>query len=553
MTGAPVESGGVGPPGAVARVAAVEPETPAGDALAAIDVGTNSIHMIVARPTGNQRFEILTREKEVVRLGTGSADMTTLAPDAIDRGVAALSRMRRIADAHGASVTAVATSAVREATNRDVLLDRARTEAGIDVQVISGVEEARLIHLGVLQAVPAYDRRLLLIDIGGGSTEFLVGEGGDVLAARSIKLGAIRLTERFFPEGRVRASAVDECRRFVQAFLAPVVRDVRAVGFEVAIGSSGTILNLAQIAALREGDAPQGSNNLELTRDALADVVEKILAADTPKARARIPGLDDKRVDIIVGGALLLAEAFDALGIDRMVTSDFALREGVLLDVLQRSVHGGSLHHLSDLRFESVLHLAARFDDDRHHAEHVTELALSLFDQTVDLHGLDEACEEYLEAAGLLHNVGLAIAHDAHHKHSYYLIRNAEQLTGFTDREIELIAQVARYHRKSEPKQKHAEYAALRPDDQRVVRILAGMLRVAIGLDRTDAAIVESIRCRHDDHDRLVIAVRPAPGADPSLELYTARERRGLLEEALGLRVVFEVDEPATATAAADA
>ena len=512
------------------------------DALAAIDVGTNSIHLVVARPVGNQRFEILEREKEVVRLGRGSSDMKTLTPDAIERGVEVLRRMRRIAAVHGAGVRAVATSAVREAANRDEFLERARAEAGVDVEVISGFEEARLIHLGVLQAVPAYDRRLLLIDIGGGSTELLVGQGGDVLAARSLKLGAIRLTERFFSHDRVRSSEVKECRQYVRSFLAPVVRDYRRLGFEVAIGSSGTIANIGQMAALRRGSAPHSKNNLEFSRDELGDIVEVIVGAETTKARARIPGLDEKRVDIIVGGVLLLEQAFAELGVDKMVVSDFALREGVLLDVLQQQERTSSLHHLSDLRFESVLHLASRFDDDRSHAEHVTRLATALFDQTTEVHGLDQSCEEYLEAAGLLHNIGLAISHEAHHKHSYYLIRNSEQLTGFTNREIEIIAQVARYHRKSAPKAKHAEFAALRPADQDVVRTLAGILRVAIGLDRTHGGVVNSLECRPDPDDpaHLVIAVHPAPNRDPSLELYTARVRCELLEEALGVSVTIE-------------
>ncbi|MDP9006609.1 MAG: Ppx/GppA family phosphatase [Actinomycetota bacterium] len=520
----------------------MRPDLAAADALAAIDVGTNSIHLVVARPVGNQRFEILEREKDVVRLGRGSSDMKTLSPDAIDRGVASLRRMRRIADAHAAAVTAVATSAVREATNREEFLERVRTEADIDVQVISGFEEARLIHLGVLQAVPAYDRRLLLVDIGGGSTELLVGEGGDVMTARSLKLGAIRLTERFFTTSKVKSSQVKECRQYVRAFLAPAVRDICGIGFEVAIGSSGTIMNIGEMVALRRGSMPHSTNNLELSRDELGEVVDLVLEAETTKARARIPGLDEKRVDIILGGALLLEQVFAELGIDSMVVSDFALREGVLLDVLQQQERRSSLHHLSDLRFESVRHLAARFDDDRSHAEHVTGLATALFDQTSEMHGLDSTCEEYLEAAGLLHNIGLAISHEAHHKHSYYLIRNAEQLTGFTNREIEIIAQVARYHRKSAPKSKHPEFAGLRPEDQDVVRKLAGILRVAIGLDRTHAGVVQTLECRRepDDPSQLVISVHAAPNTDPSLELYTAELRSELLEDALGVSVTVE-------------
>src|SRR4051794_37829552 len=206
--------------------------------VAAIDIGTNSFHLVVARPTGNNRFEILARDKEVVRLGTGSGDMKELQPDAIERGVAALGRFRRIADTFGAEVHAVATSAVREAENRDEFLEAALTTASVGVEVISGVEEARLIHLGVLQAVPVFDQQVLVVDIGGGSTEFIVGRGGEVLAARSLKVGAIRLTERFFRREPVKKKAVEEARKYVKSYLPWVEHMVAdAGGFEVAVGS----------------------------------------------------------------------------------------------------------------------------------------------------------------------------------------------------------------------------------------------------------------------------------------------------------------------------
>src|SRR3954462_734737 len=211
--------------------------------LAAIDIGTNSIHLVVARPTGNNRFEVIDREKDVVRLGSGSGDMKRLAPDAIERGLDALRRFQQVAASRDAEVHAVATSAVREADNRLEFVRRAREEAGVHVAVISGAEEARLIRLGALQAVPAYEQRHLLIDIGGGSTEFIIGEGSEVLGARSLKLGAIRLTERFGLAGAVKHKALDECRQYIRSYLAPVTRMVETFGFDVAIGSSGTIVN----------------------------------------------------------------------------------------------------------------------------------------------------------------------------------------------------------------------------------------------------------------------------------------------------------------------
>jgi exopolyphosphatase / guanosine-5'-triphosphate,3'-diphosphate pyrophosphatase len=226
------------------------------DTIAAIDVGTNSLHLVVARVTGPANFEVVAREREMVRLGAGPGDMKHLDDDAMDRAVAALGRMRQIAAIDGAPVRAVATSAVREATNATEFIRRAHDEAGVFVEVISGTEEARLIHLGVLQSVPIFDRRLLLCDIGGGSTELLVGERGEVLAARSFKLGAVRLTSRFFPGDSDHPGAVASCRDYVRSAIAPMAREVAHHGFDVAVGSSGTIEQLAELCHLLDGNEP---------------------------------------------------------------------------------------------------------------------------------------------------------------------------------------------------------------------------------------------------------------------------------------------------------
>jgi exopolyphosphatase/guanosine-5'-triphosphate,3'-diphosphate pyrophosphatase len=249
--------------------------------------------------------------------------------------------------------------------------------------------------------------------------------------------------------------------------------------------------------------------------------------------------MDAKRADIIVAGAVILEQVVAAFGIDEIRVSAFARREGVLLDSLSRR-DGDSLHHLSDLRRTSIVHVADAFDTDREHSEHLTALALSIYDATRDVHGLPDVSRELLEAAGLLHNVGLVISHAAHHKHSYYVIRNSEHLQGFNDHEIELIAQVARYHRKSAPKDKHPEWAALRSEDRRTVAILAGMLRIAIGLDRSHSLCVERAEVSVDEEaGALRIIAIPAVAADVSLEVYSADQRKELLADALGLDVVI--------------
>lgn len=517
--------------------------------LAAIDIGTNSFHMVVARvgelsvagEFNGPAFEIIAREKEMVRLGSSSGDMKELSEDAIDRGVLALKRLVKIAAIHDADVVAVATSAVREAENADVFIERARDEAGVVVDVIAGVEEARLIHIGVLQAVPVFDQRLVLIDIGGGSTEILVGEQGETLAAGSLKLGAIRLTRRFFRGERLHPGAVESCRRHIRSVLAPMVRDVERVGFGVAIASSGTAETVASLVNSQRGDAtPRTFNNFTMTGDEIARAVRSLINAGSVDERKALPGMDPSRADIILAGALILEQAVVELGIDEIVISDNALREGVLLDALSRR-RGATLHHLRDLRRRSVLHLAESMDDDVGHSMRAAGFALDLFDATASLHGLGDDSRELLEAGALLANVGLSISHSEHHKHSYYVIRHSDRLAGFTDHEIELIAQIARYHRKSAPKMKHPEFAFLRTNDQERVRTLAGLLRVAIALDRSHKGRVARLDVFvSDDLGPVEIIVRRNGDAEIDLEVQTAEDRKGLLEDVLHRRVKFD-------------
>lgn len=510
--------------------------------LGALDIGTNSFHLVLARPVEGDRFETITREKQVVRLGQGGGDMKTLAPDAIGRGLAALARMRTIADSYGATLRAVATSAVREAANANEFLRRARDEAGVDIEVISGIEEARLIHLGVLQAVPAYDARSLVIDIGGGSTEVLIGERGSMLTARSFKLGAVRLTERFFPGGTVTPKAVKACRAHVRDVLTHFDREVATHGFELAIASSGTAETVARLVHATTGAEPLRTYNcFEFSAQELRAVVAELIRHRDPVDRAKVAGLEAVRADIIVAGALILDTAAASYGVRSFTFSEAALRDGVLVDTLGRmngDEPAGSLHHLRDVSRRSIRQLADRCDDDPAHSAHVAHLATRLFDELAPLHGLGPTAREYLEAGALLANVGLVVSHSKHHLHAYYVIRNSE-LAGLTDAEIEVIAQIARYHRKSAPKASHAEFALLSGEDQQLVRTLAGILRVAIGLDRSHRARVQDVHVT-STRTQITVAVEPAPDADNiSLELYAADERKDLLATVLGRAIAL--------------
>ncbi len=522
------------------------------EVVAAIDVGTNSVHMVVARSAPSGRFEVLTKHKEVVRLGSGVGDMKELSSDAMDRGVAALGRCADIANGLDAEVFAVATSAVREATNAAEFTRRALEEAGVTVNVISGIEEARLIQLGVLQALPLYDRPLLLVDVGGGSTEVLIGLGTEVLFARSHKLGSIRMTRAFFAEARVGDQDVQRCRNFIRARLAAAAHEAEPFVHEVAVACSGTAETLFRMSIARKGDsAPSEMTGQVLTRKALKKVVSDLIEARTVEERSELPGIDRSRSDILLGGALVLEGVCEAFGVESLTFSDYALREGVLLDAFARRRSSTAMRHLSDLRRASVMHLLEVCDEDPRHALRVARHALELFDLLGARLGLGDADRELLEAAALLANTGLFISHSAHHKHSYYVIRNSEHLTGFTDNEKELIAQTARYHRKSQPSEsKHPEFAALGEEDRERVRSMAALLRVAIALDRNHDGGVSSVSLvgrpgdprRSGDSgtgDVLELQLHPATERDLDLELFSANDRAGMLADRLGVPVVL--------------
>jgi exopolyphosphatase/guanosine-5'-triphosphate,3'-diphosphate pyrophosphatase len=294
------------------------------------------------------------------------------------------------------------------------------------------------------------------------------------------------------------------------------------------------------VQVLRKQEPTRSLSNFVFSRPELAEVIKILTRADTVKKRQKVEGLDPKRADIILGGAIILEQAFEEMKIEQMTVSGFALREGVILDALQKS-RGSSLHQLTDIRYKGVLHLAESCQYEKDHSDQVTKLALLLFDQLGGLHKLDSINREYLQAAGILHNVGFFISHAQHHLHSYYIIRNSEYLTGFNSREVEIIAQVARYHRKSEPKPKHEEFARLNAKDQMIVRKMAGILRIADSLNRTHASIVLSLRCDLEGSN-LKIHLETVPGVMPSLEIYTADIRKTLLEDTLGVKVEFLAD-----------
>ena len=497
--------------------------------VAALDIGTNSFHLVIAKPVPGG-FEVVTREKDVVRLGHGGGDMKQLSEEAIGRGVKSLARMAEIASSHGAEVRAVATSAVREAKNRSEFIKQVRKATGIDIEVISGVEEARLIHLGVLNAIGIHDQSMFVCDIGGGSTEVVVGLDDEVMFARSFKLGAVRLTDRFFAGTTLHPSAIPSCRSFIRSSLSVVAPEVMELGFEAVATSSGTAETIARIILHTRGASePKSMNRFEFSADEVRSVVTALQSAPTIDERVKRFGLEPNRADIILAGALILEGVVDVFELKSLMFSDYALREGLLLDTLRREglIEVDDDH---DAARRSVQQLADRCDDRPEHSQHVAELAIQLFEQLEEPLNLQPEWRRYLKFASLLANVGVVVSHAKHHLHSYYLIRNSE-LMGLTDREVEIIAQVARYHRKSVPKTEHTEFSALSSTDQRIVQHLAGILRIAIGLDRTYDARVKTISVKVSTSELLITAKSRGKKNDISLNLYAANERKGLLAD----------------------
>lgn len=513
----------------------MEDKAPAENLIAAIDVGTNSFHMVIASVSTRGVLRVHSRNKEMVRLGSSASDMKKLSEEAVARGVQTLKRFATEAAQHGAHIRAVATSAVREALNRDEFVRHVEQETGIDIEVISGVEEGRLIYVGAVHSLPILAKRTLVIDIGGGSTETVIGYQGEVAFVDSAKLGHIRMTRRFFPDETITEKQLEACRAAIRGEWATVFQSIIAHGFEMAVGCSGTIMAVASMALAANGKRiPESLNAMHFEGAELLAVIESIANASTQEARLALAGMDPKRADVITAGALILEQAILGLNIQELSISGYALREGIVYDTIQKQRDIEEYHHLSRLRYQSVDHLCDLYKVHRPHAEHVKNLCLKLFDDLQQLHNYGDRERELLEASALLHDVGYHIAADQHHKHSEYIIRNSA-MPGFTNDETELIASIARYHRKSHPKKKHLGFVALSEEDQHLVSVLASILRIGEGLDRRQQQIVQSVRVNITPTELDIYLV--APSAMPDIELWGAERRTGLMAYTFGRTV----------------
>ena len=504
--------------------------------LAAIDVGSNSIHMIVAQAAADGGVTTLWRVKEMVGLGRGSFPARRLPNALMDRAVETLRRFKLAARRRQCEkVIAVATSAVREAENGGDFIERARSELGINIRVVSAREEARLIYLGVRERVDLAGGPHFITDIGGGSTEFVVADEHRAVLLESRKLGAARMTARYIKSDPVDAKEIKNLLAHYALELGPLCEQIVALKPVKAIGTSGTLENLSAMSGGLSAKSEDGFCGV-IVRARLKRVVAEQLESRT-KDRAKMKGLDSQRQDQIIAGALLAAELMERIDVKEIHITNSALREGILADYLEKHLPELVIRRqVPDPRRRSVLDLARRCDWHQLHAEHVAKLALQLFDQLKGIHNLDAKARELIEYGALLHDIGWHIAGNKHHKHSMYLVLNGD-LKVFTDEETQVIANIARYHRKSDPSIKHESFAVLSNEARQIVRVGSALLRLADGLDRSHCRVITEMKCRVL---RSGVDVRIEGKGDAELDIWGARRKMGLFAEVFQRSISFE-------------
>lgn len=517
--------------------------------ICVIDLGTNSFHTVIVDAHANGAYTVLDRFKEMVRLGERGMLGHELTPEAVERSIRALRRVRQLAEGWGATeFLAYATSAVREARNGGDFIVRVREETGIDVRVINGDYEAFLIYQGVRRALEMR-APTLLVDIGGGSTEFVVATSEDIYFRASLKLGAARMTGQFISTDPVASGEFKTLRKHYRSVLAPVFAAAREHGVREVIGSSGTMENLAHVYLNHFGDSELSIYQQPFDAPSFRNVTKMIMTA-TREERAAMRGIDAKRVDQVVAGAMLADVLLKDLEIERLRISPNALREGMVEDFIRtnsKRLRWGA--PFGDVRRRTVNELGFRFRWDLKHVHQVAALALQLFDATTSLHRLGLRERELLEYAALLHDIGYHISRSSHHKHSLYLIKQADW-QGFVPEEIDIMAHVARYHRGSLPRRKHTTFQRLPAETRDVIEKLAAFLRIAEGLERSHYQNVTHIRTRLTERRFEIIL---STKADPQMEIWGGRRGTDLFEKVFDRKVRLTADDhqPMTVEAAA--
>jgi exopolyphosphatase/guanosine-5'-triphosphate,3'-diphosphate pyrophosphatase len=504
--------------------------------LAAIDIGTNSIRLIVAEPLRGGNYRILDEEKESTRLGENLSKTGRLDPRAIEKSLAALRRMKQIAE--GFQITelkTIATCAVREAANGAEFCRRAQEELGIEIEIIGAEQEAMLAFASVQRAFNLANQHVAVVDIGGGSTEIVLAHGNLVEAVYKTQLGAVRLSEVY------NNTATDEG---FEALVEGIDRHLRKHTKNrifvphTLFGSGGTFTSLAAMVMAAKGQDGMPVRGYQITRAEVSHLLDRLRKLPL-KDRASVPGLSPDRADIIVAGLAIVDRVMERFELNSVQVHNRGVRDGLLLSMIDRSL--GTPTDQSHDRNAAIERLASSCGCEMAHSRHVARLAGSIYSQlasTFDLNPLDAGL---IEAAAMLQDVGYLINYDQHHKHSYHLILHSH-LDGFQPNELELIANVARYHRGADPKRKHANFRQLSTADQGRVRAMASILRVAGGLDRSNTQQVSDVIVEVGKKDKLRLWLT-APQF-PEVDIWGARKRAKLFEKYFDAELDIQWREP---------
>jgi exopolyphosphatase / guanosine-5'-triphosphate,3'-diphosphate pyrophosphatase len=502
--------------------------------LAAIDIGTNSIRSIVVEPLPSGKYRILDDEKVLVRLGEGLNETGEIAPAAWERAMEALTRQKKIIDGFKVrSIEAVATSAVRKAGNGEEFIRGIKERVGVEVAIISGDEEAELAALSAFRNFDLEGIRHLIFDIGGGSLELVTAVGSHIEEVLSLELGAVFLTEKFLKGDPVSDGEMQRLRKYIRKSLKSGYLGERS-GMQCLIGSGGTVTSIAGMVTAYRKERYDSLHGHELLRSEVVHLLA-MLARKSNKERRSLPGLNPDRSDITVAGVTVVDDVMDFFKINVLKVNERGIREGIILRGLQRESLLPEAKPSRSWR-ESIVEFARSCHFEEEHCRQVAKLALQIFDALAPRYKFTDKERRLLEGAALLHDVGYFISYSSHHKHSYHLIRHAD-LFGFTPRERELMANVARYHRKSLPKKKHDEYMRLAAADRLLVARLGGILRLSDGLDRRRNSIVAGVECRLTDHN---FGISMTGAGEMSVELFGARGKSDLFEPAFDLKLSIE-------------
>ena len=516
--------------------------------IAAIDIGTNSFHLLVAAVDPKLRtFRIIQAEKATTRLGERDPETGELTAAAMQRGLDTLRQFRDLAASHRVEqIVTAATSAVREAPNGRDFLQTILDDLGMEVDLVSGPEEARLIYLGVLSGMPFGDRPHLLLDIGGGSTELILADGRDARALTSTRVGAVRLQRDFVRDDPMPPQRRSFLQAFIQGSLEPAVdkvrRRIKPGETPVLVATSGTAMAIGSLAASEEERPPRKLHGYRVTRQSLNQVVDRLITM-TPAQRRELAPINDRRAEIIVPGALILQTTMKMLGVEEFVLSERALREGLIVDwMLRQGLLEDRFSFQSSIRQRTVLHQVQRFAVNQSRAERVASHALSLYDTTRGvMHDDSGEGRELLWAAAMLHTCGQHINISAYHKHTWYLIRHGE-LLGYSEAEHLMVAAIARYHRRSLPKKRHESWQLVATrDNRRCVHQMALLLRLAAALDRRPEPVISALRI-HAVKGSLDLEIVPERvNQNVSLEQWSLEGCAEVVKEAVGVNLRVRV------------